>query len=52
MQNLQKWYRRTYLQGSNGEADIENGFMHMGRGEEKVRCMGKVTWKLMIPYVK
>ena len=27
------------LQGSNGETDIENRLMDMGRGEERVRCM-------------
>ena len=26
--------------------------MDMGRGEERVRCMQKVTWKLTLPYVK
>ena len=25
---------------------------HMGRGEERVRCMERVTWKLTSPYVK
>ena len=34
-----KWYWRIYLQGSNGETDIENKLMDMGRGEERVRCM-------------
>ena len=29
-----------------------NRLMDMGRGEEKVRCMEKVTWKLTLPYVK
>ena len=24
----------------------------MGRGEERVRCMERVTWKLILPYVK
>ena len=28
-----------------GEADIENRLMDMGRGEERVRCMERVTWK-------
>ena len=44
---------KNYLQGSNGETDIENRFTDienrftdMGRGEERVRCMGRVTWKL------
>ena len=26
--------------------------MDMGREEEKVRCMERVTWKLTLPYVK
>ena len=30
--------------------DIENRFTDMGRGEEKVRCMERVTWKLTLPY--
>ena len=24
--------------------------MDMGRGEERVRCMERVTWKLILPY--
>ena len=30
----------------------ENRLMDMGRGRERVRCMERVTWKLMLPYVK
>ena len=41
-------YRAT----NNGETDIENRLMDMGRGEERVRCMARVTWKLTLPYVK
>ena len=41
-----------YLQGSSGETDIENRLMDMGRWEERVRCMERVTWKLTLPYVK
>ena len=26
--------------------------MDMGRGEERVRCMERVTWKLTLPYAK
>ena len=37
---------KIYLQVSNGETDIENRLMDMGRGEERV------TWKLTLPYVK
>ena len=36
------------LQGSNEETDIENRLMDMGRGEERVRCMETVTWKLIL----
>ena len=50
--NYPRWYRRNYFQGSNGEAHIENRLMGMGSGEERVRCMERVTWKLTLPYVK
>ena len=30
----------------------ENKFMGMGGGEDRVRCMERVTWKLILPYVK
>ena len=30
----------------------ENRLMDVGRGEERVRCMERVTWKLTLPYVK
>ena len=35
IRNLEKWYRRIYLQGNNGETDIENSLINMrvGRGE-------------------
>ena len=26
--------------------------MDMGSGEERMRCMERVTWKLTLPYVK
>ena len=41
-----------YLQGNSGETDIENRLMDMERGEERVRCMERVTWKLTLPYVR
>ena len=50
--NLERWYCRIYLQGSNRETDIENRFMGVGRGEERVRCTERVTWKLTSPHVK
>ena len=43
---------KNLLTGINGETDIENRLMDMERGEERVRCMEKVTWKLTLPYVK
>ena len=33
--------------GQNGETEIENRLMDMGRGEERVRCMERITWKLI-----
>ena len=36
----------------NGETDIENRLMDMGRGEERLRCMERVTWKFTFPCVK
>ena len=41
-----------YLEGNSGETDIENRLMDMGRGEERVRYMERVTWKLTLPSVK
>ena len=40
------------LKGNNGETDIENRLMDMGRGDERVRGMKRVTWELILPYVK
>ena len=34
------------------EKDIENRLMDMGKREERVRCKGRVAWKLILPYVK
>ena len=31
MCDLGKWYRRTYFQGRNKDADIENGHVGMGK---------------------
>ena len=30
--DLERWYQRINLQGSNGETDIQNRLMDMGRG--------------------
>ena len=40
------------MQGSSGETDLENRLMDIGRGEERLRCMERVTWKVTLPYVK
>ena len=40
------------LQGSNGEIDIENKLMDLGREEERVRYMESITWNLTLPYAK
>jgi len=47
-------YRTTkeVLQGSNGETDIENQLVDLGRGERRARYMERVTWKLTLLYVK
>ena len=34
------------------EKKTENRLMDMGRGEERVRCMERVTGKLPLPHVK
>ena len=43
---------KNLFTGQNGETDIENRLMDIGRGEERVRYMESVTWKLTLPYVK
>ena len=43
---------KNLFAGSSGERDIENRLMDMGRREERVRCMERVTWKLNITVCK
>ena len=43
---------KNLFTGLNGETDRENRLKDMGRGEERVRCMERVTWKLTLAYVK
>ena len=43
---------KNYFQGSSGETDMENRLMDMGRGEERMRCMERITWNLALPYIK
>ena len=47
-----KMVLKNLILGSSGETDIENRLMDMGKGEERMRCMGRVTWKLTLQYVK
>ena len=47
-----KMVLKNLFTGSNGETDMENRLMDMGRGEERVRCMERVTGTLTLPYVK
>ena len=39
-------------QSQTMEKQTENRLMDMGRGEERVRRMERVIWKLTLPYVK
>ena len=52
--NLERWYWWTYLQGSNGDADIENGPMNKSGGEEEEGEMnGESSMEAYtLPYVK
>ena len=43
---------KNLLTGQQWRNRLENRLMDMGRGEERVRCMERVTWKLTLPYVK
>ena len=36
---------KNLFTGNSGEIDTENRLIDMGSGEERVRCMEKVTWK-------
>ena len=43
---------KNLFAGQQWRKNIENRFMDTGRGEERVRCMERVMWKLTLPYVK
>ena len=43
---------KNLFTANSGEADIENRLTDVERGEERLRCMERVTWKLTLPYVK
>ena len=43
---------KKLFKGQQWRNRIENRLMDMGRGEESVKYMERVTWKLTLPYVK
>ena len=43
---------KNLFAGHNGETNRENRLINMGRGDEKVKCMERVTGKLTLPYAK
>ena len=49
---LQGIQKNLLLKDNSVETDIENRLLDMGRGEERVRCMERVTWKLTLPSVQ
>ena len=38
-----------HINSYNGETDIKNRLMDMGRREKRVRNMERVTWRLTLP---
>ena len=42
---------KNLFAGQHGETDMENRLMDMWRGEERVRFMERVIWKVTLPYV-
>ena len=50
--NLTDIIKSKRSQTKNISLDIENRLMDLGRREERVRCMERVTWKLTLPYGK
>ena len=45
-----KMVLKNLFTGNNGETDMEDILMDMG--EERMRGMENITWKLTLPYVK
>ena len=52
IQNLERWYRRIYLQGSNGETDIENRLMDIEERRGESEMYGNSNTKPTLPCVK
>ena len=49
---IQKNGTEEFIYRAEMEKQTQRTLMDMGRGEERVRCMERVTWKLTLPYVK
>ena len=47
-----KMVLKNLLTGQQWRNRHKNRLTDMGTGEERVRCMERVTWKLTLPYVK
>ena len=46
-------FRKTYLQGINGDTDIENRFMDTGGGQRRSVTSGESSMEVYtLPYVK
>ena len=52
MCSLEKNGTEEFIYRAAMEKQTENRLMDMGRREERMRCMERVTWKLTLPYVK
>ena len=49
---IQKKGTEEFIYRATMEKQTENRLMDMGRGQERVRCMERVTWKFTLRYVK
>ena len=49
---IQKNGTEEFIYRAAMEKERENKLMDMGIGEERVRYMERITWKLALPYVK
>ena len=49
---IQKSGTEEFIYRAAIEKQTENRLMDMGRGEEGVRCMERITWKVTLPCVK
>ena len=49
---IQKNSTEEFIYRAAMENQTQQTYGHMGRGEERVRCVERVTWKLTLPYLK